>query len=49
MYVEPKAQVKMLDDILADVKAWAGGDTLNKVQGETPVHTQAGTLDKKNT
>ena len=49
MYVEPKAHVKMLDDILADVKVSPGGDTLNKVQGETPVHTQAGTLDKKNT
>ena len=47
MYVEPRAQVKLLDDILADVKAWPGGDTLNKVQGETLVHTQAGTLDKK--
>lgn len=47
MYVEPKARVKMLDDILADVKAWPGGNTLNEVQGETQVHTQAGTLDKK--
>lgn len=47
MYVEPRGQVKLLDDILADVKAWPGGDTLNKVQGETLVHTQAGTLDKK--
>ena len=47
MYVEPRAQVKLLDDILADVKAWPGGDTLNKVQGETLVHTQVGTLDKK--
>lgn len=47
MYVEPRAQVKLLDDILADVKGWPGGDTLNKVQGETLVHTQAGTLDKK--
>ena len=37
----------MLDDIFADVKAWPGGNTLNKVQGETLVHTQAGTLDKK--
>ena len=46
MYVEPKARVKMLDDILADVKAWPGGNTLNEVQGETLVHTQAGTLDK---
>ena len=44
-YLEPKAHVKMLDDILADVKAWP----LNKVQGETPVHTQAEKLDKKNT
>ena len=49
MYVEPKAHVKMLDDILADVKGSPGGDTLNKVQGQRPVHTQAGTLDKKNT
>lgn len=48
-YVEPKAHVKMLDDILADVKAWPGGNTLNKVQGETPVHTEAGKLDKKKT
>lgn len=48
-YVEPKAHVNMLDEILADVKAWPGGDTLNKVQGKTPVHTQAGKLDKKNT
>lgn len=47
MYVEPKAHVKMLDNILADVKACPGGDTLNEVQGETLVHTQAGTLDKK--
>ena len=46
-YVEPKAHLKMLDDILGDVKAWPGGDTLNKVQGETPVHTQAKKLDKK--
>ena len=47
MYVEPRAHVKLLDDILADVKAWPGGDTMNKVQGETLVHTQAGTLEKK--
>ena len=47
MYVEPRAHVKLLDDILADVKAWPGGDTMNKRQGETLVHTQAGTLDKK--
>ena len=46
-YVEPKAHLKMLDDILADVKAWRGGDTLNKLQGEIPVHTQAKKLDKK--
>ena len=46
MYVEPKARVKMLDDILADVKAWPGGNTLIEVQGKTLVHTQAGTLDK---
>ena len=46
IYVEPKARVKMLDDILADVKAWPGGNTLIEVQGKTLVHTQAGTLDK---
>ena len=46
MYVEPKARVKMLDDILADVKAWPGGNTLIEVQGKTLVHTQAWTLDK---
>ena len=45
-YVEPKARVKMLDDILADVKAWPGGNTLIEVQGKTLVHTQAWTLDK---
>ena len=48
-YVEPKAHVKMLNDILADVKAWPGGNTLKKVQGETLVHTKAWKLDKKNT
>ena len=40
-FVEPEAPVDLLGDTLAGVEAETIGETLNKVENESLVHTQA--------